>query len=209
MKILQNPVMWLSIKMFRQRWVTFVFYSIILISLLQSQAYLNFIVLLPYFCFLAVLKMLCTDYLRGHEETLVVLGYSIEKIVGKTVQAAMLCSFCMSIGTTLIALAVMEFTGHNLILKPVDLLFIGGLYVSLFPVGRLILMRTLLQKRMGKIWNYLIEIGYVLVIMLLYLLLPVSYCLIFFILTSILILGFQQQFLPKQEWNRFFEGSMR
>ncbi|MGV2948106.1 hypothetical protein, partial [Acinetobacter sp. AGC35] len=105
-------------------------------------------------------------------------------------------------------LVVMKFTGYNFMLKSTDILFIGGLYVSLFPVGRFVLMRMLLQKPKGRIYSYLIEVGYTILIILIYWLLPISYCLIFFIVMAILVVGFQQLFLPKQGWNRFFEEGM-
>ncbi|WP_341182820.1 hypothetical protein [Paenibacillus sp. FSL H7-0756] len=128
----------------------------------------------------------------------------------KTVQAVFLCSFCMSIVAILVSLTILYNTGNMPEINILEIMFIGGLYMPLLPVGRFLLKRLILHKsKGGGGWSYIVEIGLALFIVLLHELLPVVFCLIIFLVSSILVLGFEKRLFPKQEWNMYFERSMR
>lgn len=152
--------------------------------------------------------MFGADYLSGHEEGLLTLGFTFDTLLTRIVQAIIVCSIFVSAVISTISIIVMHITGQEFVLHIWDFLFIGGLYLSLFALGRFIGMRTLLLKRNSNVGNYLIEIGYVVLVVVMKMLLPTGYSLTVFVLGTLLACYLLQRYLMQNNWKRFLERSV-
>lgn len=205
MIMIRNPFMWLSLAMLKKKWLTVIFFSIIMVSISQNQLYMNPILLIPYFSFISILKMFGADYIGGHEEGLLTIRYTLDTLLTKIVQAVIISSLVISIATSIISIFVMRITGQIFTLQFRDYLFVGSVYFSLFALGRFIGMRMFLLKRKSNLGNNLIEVGYIALLVIMYLILPAKYFLTIIVLGTLLVSYLMHRYLIKNNWKRLLE----